>query len=139
MQRMRLCKNLRSKEVSDEKGKGMLWTMECHIKIGHRELSVISRGACDCDPALGAAGIHSQYFNYGDCLSKYTQAATNRNQLETAAFSQLITRSSGCLPMQKHTRHSLFTPPPHCLHTQETGSQSPVEFCGTVFIPSVRS
>lgn len=114
MQQMRLCKNLRSKEVSDEKGKGMLWTIECHIKIGHREFSVISRGACDCDPALGAAGIHSQYFNYGDCLSKDTQAATNRNQLETAAFSQLITRSSGCLPMQKHRRHTLFTPPPHC-------------------------
>lgn len=128
MQKMRLCKNLRSKEVLDEKGKGMRWTMERHVKIGHWEFSVISRGACDCDPALGAAGIHSQYFNYGDWLSKYTQAATNKNQLETAAFSQLITKSPGCLPAQKHRRHTLFThphPPPHCLHTQETGSRSP--------------
>lgn len=67
---------MRSKGVLDEKGKGMLWSMEHHVKIGHREFSVISRGACDCDPALGAGGIHSQYFNYGDCLSTLRQPLT---------------------------------------------------------------
>lgn len=69
--------------------------MECHIKVSHLEFSVLSLAACDCDPALGAVGICRQYFNYGVSLSKYTQAAANRSQLETAAFPQQINSSPG--------------------------------------------
>lgn len=57
MQKIRLCKNSRSEDVSDERGKGKLWSTETHVKIGHLEFLVISTGVCDCDPALGAASI----------------------------------------------------------------------------------
>lgn len=68
MNQVSLCKNLRSKEDSDKRGKGKLSFMDCHIKIGQLELWVIPDGLW---PSSGC----SQCFSYGAHLYKHTQTA----------------------------------------------------------------
>lgn len=104
--------------------------MDCHIKIGHLDFWVIATGVCDCDPALSAASILTME-------SKYTQTATNRGQLETAAFRQLITKSPSSVSPRRNTEDASY--PPHCLHTQERAGRPSTEFQYMIFISSLWS
>lgn len=121
MNQVSLCKNLRSKEDSDKRGKGKRSFMDCHIKIGQLELWVTPAGVCD--PALGAASASAVE---PTCISTL-------RQLETAAFPQLITKSLSSASSKRNTEDATY--PWHRLHTQESRGRPSTEFQVRVNLP----
>lgn len=122
MHQVSLCKNLRSKEGSDKRGKSKLSFMDCHIKIGELEFWVIPLRVCDCDPALGA----------GNALAMEPTCVSTLRQLEAAAVPQLITKPLSSASPKRNTENAISLW--HCLHTQQRGGRPSTEFQAVIFI-----